>query len=98
MNNILHKYIIGSSLTCGTVKFFELFNAKIKRETGKTTPLLVTEKTSIILLNTILGTYIFPLKIYNKIIEFELYLRNDKLEDYYILEKNKDDYLTHLIF
>jgi hypothetical protein len=77
------------------MKFFELRDVKVKRDTENITQMLNSEKSCIILLNTIFGTYIFPTKIYNKTIEFELYLKNEDKTKFFKDDKKEKDLIFY---
>lgn len=98
MNKFINSYIISSSFICGAMKFFELKDAKVKRNTDNITNMLNMEKSGIILLNTFLGVYIFPTKIYKKTIDFELYMKNEDKTKFFIDNKKEPKDILLYIF
>lgn len=81
--NFFNKYLISSSLIGACHMIYNTHNATIYRpHSKKTTELLIGEKCSLIMLNSLVFPFYFPVYIYRGINEFHIYLKGHKPEDY----------------
>lgn len=86
-NEVMRRYLITAIGYNVIYKTFELWDAKVKRSSGKTTDILLGEKINIVLFTTLLAPTTFPSRLTNHLDKIDIFMKKHNPEDYDI-EKN----------
>ncbi len=98
--SFFQKYMYSSMILNGIWKSIDIYDADVVRYVNNQnikTKLLMTEKLTIVSIQTLGGPYILPFRLINNIDKFELKLRNEDYNKYYSTDyKNNLTFIDHI--